>query len=162
MSADCRSVTGTYGTGATWSATVSGSELLPDGGCSLGTMWADRESDCVAGWIRTGTAGPPGASATFLMTEDCSSGDDPTVTLQVTVSGRAVAITSRDSTDGRDPSYTGTMSPDCSSASGTHGDAGLAWTATIVGSMLAPGGACSLGSVWRETTSGCVAVWTSP
>jgi hypothetical protein len=161
MSADCKSVTGTYGAGSTWTATVIGSEPLASGGCSLGTTWVARESDCVAAWIREGTPGPSGDGATLLMTEDCPSGDDPTVTLRVTVSGRNLAITSSNSTDGNDPSYTGTMSPDCSSASGTHGDAGLPWSATVAGSVLTTGGGCSLGRVWRETTSGCVAVWTS-
>lgn len=137
-----------------------GSAPEAGGGCSLGTIWAERESDCVAGWSRDGAPGPSGATATFIRTEACPNANDPGGLLHMTVSGRALMITSSDGT--ANPSYAGEMSSDCASASGTYGSSAGPWSATIaVGSGTAMGGGCVLGRVWRETEADCIAVWTS-
>lgn len=60
-----------------------------------------------------------GESATFTMTQSCLTGHAPSASLLVTLSGSAVMVARTNSTDGFDPTYSGTMSADCSSVSGT-------------------------------------------
>jgi hypothetical protein len=100
-------------------------------------------------------------TATFLMTQQCESGNDPTATLTVSIQGSVITVDRENSSDGNNCLYAGTISDDCTTASGTYeceGTPAGSWAATIVGS--GDGAQCTVGTTWAEEEADCLATWT--
>ncbi len=119
-------------------------------GCQLGSTWSETESNgtCSSTFTRQGL------TDSFLMSQTCGAGS-LTADLTIMFSGSDVTISRTNSSDGNECTYSGTLSGDCQSVSGTYtcttGYAG-AWSATI------SGGGCIEPSVpdASVTDGGCV------
>ncbi len=119
---------GSSGTGSA-SASEAGNELA---GCSnpLGSVWNETESDepCASTWTRQG--------ATPMFAAVQASPCHVTAMLTIAVSGSSVSAYWTSSSNGDDCNYIGTLSADCSSASGVYTCTGAdaasgTWNATI-------------------------------
>jgi hypothetical protein len=96
----------------------------------LGAVWNEIEAHgaCVSKWTRQGS--------TSMFTDQQGAPCNVTASLTITLSGSSVSVSRTNSSDSNDCTYTGMLSSDCSSATGTYTctrDNGVAekWSATI-------------------------------
>lgn len=123
-------------------------------GCGLGSEWSEMESGFAGRWIRRGT------SNVFDARWDIG----VTAVMTVTLSENTVNIARRQSSDGNDCDYTGTIQADGVTVEGTYtckkGANQTPWRATIrCGNEIISG--CKLAGKWLQVAEGVgSSMWT--